>query len=456
MDKSFWLQKTEKEQQAALAALQELLAIPSINAPAEENAPFGKEIARALDFTLNLGEDLGFVCHNLDGYAGIIDLKANEDSETVGLLCHLDVVPPDGEWQTPPFSPEIRDGKIFARGAVDDKGPLIAALFAMKAVKESGLPLSKNIRLICGTDEETDFRCVEYYKQHEPAPACGFSPDGDFPVVFAEKGIAHFEFIIPLYDEKRIIDLAGGEASNIVPASCTLRFDRNLTAGVFLQESEKVKIHEEENCFIITTAGKAAHASIPHKGENAISAMLGILAELPLQQDLQKSLQTLYNLFGKCLDGSDAGLGYCDEISGNMTVAANMIELCEDGIKLTFDMRYAVTDNFDRIEGRLQEICLNNNWGYKLLGQKAPLDAGKDSPLVRTLNSVYNDIMDSSAEPIAIGGGTYSRAFRNFVAFGPVFPDQPEVAHMSNEYLEVESFFKLLHIYAQAIYELAK
>jgi len=456
MDKNFWLQKTEKEQQSALAALQELLKIPSVNAPAEKNAPFGKEIARALDFTLNVGEDLGFTCRNLDGYAGIIDLKTGEDSETVGLLCHLDVVPPDGEWQSPPFSPEIREGKIFARGAVDDKGPLIAALFAMKAVKESGLPLTKNVRLICGTDEETGFRCVEYYKQHEPAPTCGFSPDGDFPVVFAEKGIAHFEFIIPLHEEKNILGLAGGEASNIVPASCAVKLAKNLSGHIILQETEEIKFYEEKNCIIITTAGKAAHASIPHNGKNAVSAMLGILAELPLQQDLQNSLRALYNLFGKCLDGSDAGLAYCDDISGNMTVAANMIELCEDGIRLTFDMRYAVTDNFERIENRLQEICLSNNWGYKLLGQKAPLDAGKHSPLVRTLNSVYNDIMNSSAEPIAIGGGTYSRAFRNFVAFGPVFPDQPEVAHMSNEYLELESFFKLLHIYAQAIYELAK
>ena len=452
----------ENEKEEALRCLQGLLSIPSVNdeeSGAQNGAPFGEEINNALLYILDEAAKMGFYYKNLDGYAGIIDLTVPDAEETVGILCHLDVVPPDGIWQSPPFTPTVRDGKIFARGAIDDKGPLVASLYAMKRIKDNGYTLSKNVRLICGTDEETGFRCVEYYKKHEPMPSCGFSPDGDFPVVFAEKGIAHFELTVPLYGEENILALSGGEAANIVPAVCCAKFSKSVCSSELWQNilsRDDTECEEDNDILTVKTLGKAAHASVPQDGKNAVGIMLGILSQLSLNEGLKNSLFSLYNLFGTSCDGSNSGLGFCDEQSGSMTLGANMISLCEKGIKLTFDMRYAVSDNFARIEKIINDICQKYAFEYNLLSHKEPLNAGRDSLLVTTLNRVYNEIMGTQTEPIAIGGGTYSRAFKNFVAFGPVFPGEKELAHMSNEFLSLDNFYKLIEIYEKAIYQLAK
>lgn len=452
---AFWQEITDKLQEEALNALLPLLAIPSVCAEGEEGMPFGREINNALLYTLGLGESLGFACTDLDGYAGIIDLPAESAEETVGILCHLDVVPPDGVWQTPPFAPSIREGRLYARGAVDDKGPLIAALYAMKAVEQSGLPRSRRVRLICGTDEETGFRCMHYYKKNAEIPAMGFSPDGDFPVVYAEKGIAHFELVIPLGDEQELLAAYGGEAGNIIPASAYAVIEPAV-CGSSLAVIPNISIASQPDGLHIKASGTAAHASLPQKGDNAIASLLAALSQCEFAEAAKGAFRKLYRLFGRDYEGSGAGIGYKDEESGSMSLSPTMLSFEKGNLKLTFDMRYAVTDSFERIEPLLQGICDENGWSYHLLSQKVPLNVGRDSALVKSLNKVYNSVMGENAKPIAIGGGTYSRAFNNFVAFGPVFPTDEEVAHMTDEYLRLDSFKLWLSVYAQAIYELVK
>lgn len=184
-----WLEEVEKRKEALIKDTQAFLQIESIldEETKSDQAPFGEGINQALHSILNKGQEDGFLVKNVDGYAGHIEFGKGE--ELVGILCHIDVVPPGDGWTSPPFSAEIRDGKVFARGALDDKGPTMAAYYALKIVKELGVEVDKRLRIIIGTDEESNWGCVDHYFKHEEMPGLGFAPDADFPIIYAEKGI---------------------------------------------------------------------------------------------------------------------------------------------------------------------------------------------------------------------------------------------------------------------------
>ena len=150
--------------------------------------PFGEECKKALNYFLDLGNKMGFRTKNIDGYCGYIEF--GDGDELVGIIGHLDVVPADFKdgWTTDPFKADIRDSKLFGRGSIDDKGPVVASLYAMKYVADN-LKVNKRVRLILGLNEEKSWKCINHYKEVEEAPTIGFSPDANFPAIYAEKGI---------------------------------------------------------------------------------------------------------------------------------------------------------------------------------------------------------------------------------------------------------------------------
>lgn len=165
---------------------------------------------------LNEGEKEGFVTKNIDNMAGHIEMGSGE--ELLGILCHVDVVPEGTGWTYPPFEGVVANDRIYGRGAIDDKGPTIAAWMAMKLVKESGIELSKRVRLIIGSDEESGFRCVTRYFEKEEMPDLGFAPDADFPIINAEKGIANLIFSQTGSSETETIQFfQAGKRTNMVP-----------------------------------------------------------------------------------------------------------------------------------------------------------------------------------------------------------------------------------------------
>lgn len=456
-----WL---DQHQDEMLAALQGLIHIPSKReAPAGPNAPFGAPVREALDYALDLCAQYGFRVKDSDGYAGHAEF--GEGAEMVGVIGHLDVVPEGDQWAYPPFGAVVEDGYLYGRGAEDDKGPVVATIFAMRALKESGLPLRRRVRLIMGCDEESGFSCVEHYWDvaKEERPTVAFTPDACFPVIYAEKGISSLtvEFPIPESDGLRVQWARGGRRRNMVPdqaealvsgdptallaalAILNRHWDRNVTA---VADREGIRI---------SAIGKAAHGSAPSNGDNAVRRLAAALATIDLPSD-----QAWIRWVLTSSDPTGAGLGIqgADDVAGPLTANLGTLEVSGGVAQAVYNIRYPVTWTVDRVlEGatRTVEAAGASLTAYT---DSPPLYVPLDQEPVKTLLSVYRaETHDEDAKPLTMGGGTYARSTPNAVAFGATFPgghDGP--AHESNERIALETLNKASRIFAHALYELAR
>lgn len=400
--------------------LEKLVAIKSVKAPPLPGKPFGEEIDRALNETLELCASMGFATRNLDGYCGVAEIG---EGETFGVLVHLDVVPVGAGWDSDPWTLTERDGKLFARGTADDKGPALIALGALKAVLDEGLAPKKKIKFIFGCDEESGWGCMKHYKTVEEMPAMGISPDADFPVINCEKGILHLKLTFSKPDG--VLNISGGQRPNMVADSCTATL---------------------ANGTEITTKGVAAHGSTPDKGENAIVKMMeGMSEDHP-------AWAPFANAFG---DTTGAGLGIklSDKESGNLTMNLGVVSSTDETVSFTIDIRFPISFNKDDIIAKVQETT--QALKIEELEYQAPLYVAEDNPLVTSLMDAYTLVTgDKKATPITIGGGTYARALPLGVAFGTTFPGEESVAHMPNEYMSIDSIKKSLEIYYKAFKKL--
>ena len=422
-----------------IKSTQELIAIPSVKGEAKQGMPFGEEINRALEHALKIGEKLGFLVGNVDGYAGFIEF--GQGSETLGILAHLDVVPPGDGWTYPPFGGQIHDNKIYGRGAIDNKGPAMAALFAMKAVMEAGVPVNKKVRLILGTDEESGWEDMDYYFKNQPMPDFGITPDANYPVIHAEKGIVHIElykeFNSESADKSPIVSIKGGSRANMVPDSCIC----------YLKDKEKP----------LNVEGVSAHASMPEKGQNAIAKMLDLLNSRGLgDNDIDNFVIDLNRLIGFDTTGEGLGINLSDDVSGNLTLNLGVIDIDRNRGRAIIDIRFPVKYSQEEIMDVIEQRLNNTGIEAKVLHGQDPLYVPKDHFLVKTLSRVYKEQTGQDLEPMAIGGGTYARALKTGVAFGAVFPGKPELAHQKDEYIEIDDLILNAKIYAHAIAELVK
>ncbi len=445
-----------------VADTRELVAIPSTldEGSAESGAPFGIGIRKALELGLAKAAAMGFETKNLDGFAGYAQYGTTGD--LVAVLAHMDVVPATGDWDMPPYSAEIRDGRLYGRGSVDDKGPGMACLYAMKAIRESGLPIQNRVRLIWGTDEETFARGIYYYLEREEAPAYGFSPDAEFPIIHAEKGTIRFQYHIPAADHD-ILSLEAGTRLNVVPElACAVV--RGITSRQVLEKAAAlpVKVHfecrEREDHLLIQACGVSSHACYPQDGVNAIQGLLLLLDALYPVTDspLKKTIHALAALLGTETDGQAMGLACCDEVSGSLTLNTAILQDNKDDGVLKFDIRYPVTHSGEALLAILEQNATKLGARYELIQHKPPLYVEKDRPFIKMLQKAYEDCTGQEARCISIGGGTYCRYIKNTVSFGPVFPGQKELAHQCNEFIALEDLRLMAKIYAQAIYNLIR
>lgn len=430
--------------------------------------PFGEGPYRALKFAMSLAEEMGFKTKNLDNYAGHAEF--GEGDETVGILVHLDVVPEGNGWTYPPYGGEIHEGKIYGRGTFDDKGPAIACMYAMKALKNSKVKLNKRIRIIFGTNEETGWGCVKYYFEHEKAPDMAFTPDADFPVIHGEKGIIIFDLVKKLNSNVcgniTVESINGGSAANMVPDY----------ADAVLKVEDVKAIEEKLNSFVSSTnypvfleriddrikivaRGISAHGSTPEKGKNAITYLMAFLGKiLDLDSDIGGFVKIYNERIAFKHNGESIGCGFEDDISGKLNFNPGIIKGDQNEIKLTINVRYPIKSSSKEVyEGIRKNL---KGTGIELIEgdlDDKPLYISKDNPLVQTLMKVYREqTKDVESEPIVIGGGTYARAIKNAVAFGPLIPGQEDVAHQKDENISIEHLIRITKIYAQALYELAK
>lgn len=447
-----------------IQSLEELVSIPSvINLEnAREGAPFGMEIRSALDGLLKLAGELGFETRDYDGYAAAVDFGT--EGKEVGILSHIDVVPPGNGWSKNPFVPEIVNGKMYGRGTIDDKGPLVASLYAMKAVKESGLPIRNHVRHIIGCDEETGHRCIKYYLTKEKGPDLGFSPDGMFSVIHAEKGILRFQIQtnrkLPDTKELCMIRIAGGTVVNAVPNIAEVWLGG---PGEQLEEVQKefqVKAAEgsakmEGDVLHLTFPGVSAHAMQPWLGENAILSMIRFLKEVPFgDRKTREYFQDLDTLFGDGWEGRNLGVACQDQLSGKLSMNLGILNVEGEKTELKVDVRCPVHIDLDTVWKTICLTCEKYGFRPEYWQKRPPLYVPKDARLVQILLDVYEDVTGKREEAITIGGGTYCRDVENFVSFGPVFPGEPELAHEADEFIDLDQMVECARLYAQALYRL--
>ena len=453
-----WIDAHKEE---LIADLKANLAFRSLkdDATAGPGAPFGKEVRACLDHALEAADRLGFATKNLDGYCGVVDMPGSEGAGQIGAICHLDVVPEGTGWTYPPYGGEIHDGKLYARGTMDDKGPAFAVLYAMKAIKECGLPLKRSVRLILGCDEESGMACLEHYNKVEKAPDMSFSPDAEYPLVNSEKLIFRTDYKKE-YDSA--VSVQAGTRPNVVPGEATavvpLALNRILPIMEAMMESSEFSCAAEavngESSKIVMT-GLSAHASTPEVGKNALLALLNLLDKLPLPEKDAQTVAGLVKALGMDMHGEGFGLDITDA-SGRLTLNPGVMDWDETGIhRLTFDIRAPISAKGEEIRDKLLAGLKDSGVEQYHITWSDGYYISPEHELVKKLLDVYARRTGTRLEPLAIGGGTYARHMQNAVAFGVERPGEPGRAHMPNEYIPVDCLMEDTKMMADALIALA-
>lgn len=421
--------------------LSDLLSIPSIKSEPTAEAPYGTATVQALDCILRYAAANGLSVANLDNRVGYAQWGAGE--KMVAVLSHLDVVPPGEGWDSDPFSLVIKDGQLIGRGITDNKGPAVCSLFALLRLKESGYQPSCRIRLIFGLDEEHGCDCMRHYVKVAELPDTGFTPDASFPAIYAEKGILQIRLSGPGSSD---INAIGGDAYNMVPSSCSIT---DLQTGI-----------------ISSTLGTQAHASTPEKGDNAIIKAVFARSESIAGTNPVFDFLLRYSVLNEDLKNLITVAK--PDISGNLTINTGMIRISREESSVGIDIRYPVKSDgdavFKEVFGKASEFGL----AAEIVDRLPPLFTDPRSTAMVALRSAYekhipiaykasypdeSNVPEAyrSADPIAIGGGTYARSVPGIVAFGPRFPWEEDRMHQKNESCPEKSLLASVDLYRDAL-----
>lgn len=464
-----WKQEVESRQDAMLEDLKDLLRIRSVREDdkATAGAPFGPGPKAALDFMMAMGEKDGFTTKVIEDVAGHIEYGQGE--EIVGILGHVDVVPEGNGWESAPYEPEMRDGKLFARGVSDDKGPTMAAYYGLKIIKELGLPVSKKIRFFIGSDEESGMSCLKTYLKNEQMPTIAFAPDAEFPIINTEKGISSVdvsfennrpaekgEFELEAFTAGERYNMVAADASATLTkvgetASMMVAFNKYIEANAALEGS----IEATDNTIKVSIIGKSAHAMEPRNGVNAGLALLHFLSGYDIAGSANDFVSFAMKYLYDDTRAEHFGIEAEDE-SGDLTMNVGLLSFGKDGGKFGLNFRYPYTFDMPTAKSAIATKATVFNGSITLFEDEKPSHVDGDSFLVSTLAKVYEKETGEKSELLSIGGGTYARYLTEAVAFGAAFPGSVDTMHQKNEFSVWEDLVKASVIYAEAIYELAK
>lgn len=454
--------------EAMVEALCTILSVESVKSAPQGNMPYGKGVFDALIKMLGIAEKLDFDSENFFSHLGYVEY--GDGDEMFGIVTHLDVVPAGEGWTVPPFAGTVKDGRVYGRGAIDDKGPAIAALFALSAIKENCISLNKRVRIIFGCDEESGWSDIDFYKKNGgETPTMAISPDAEFPIINAEKGLLHLRLTKKDYEAQgsglALRSLQAGERVNVVPALCTCELVGSLAdvissavrqmTHIFNEDSPvKISCEEIDDGVKLTAHGVSAHGSKPADGKNALSYMIQFLNTLPLKKNaLSDAVYELAKWIGLQTDGERLGIAAEDE-SGALTLNLGYFKTLADGIEAGVDIRYPIHSDkvmlLSKICAAFDELSVTEEFS------RAPHFVPEDSELIRGLKQAYEEVTGEEATCMTMGGATYARAFPNSVAFGALFPGQTGTEHQPDEYIEIDSLVKTADIIANAILVLCK
>lgn len=481
IEKEKYIERVDANMQEEIEFLQELIRCNSeggnaVKSKDGEIFPFGQGVQDALLCTLKKGEEMGFLSKNVENYGGHIDYGTGR--KIMGILGHLDVVPAGAGWSFPPYSGDVSDGYIYGRGTTDDKGPVVASLYAMKALKEAGYDPSAKVRLILGCDEETGWQGMVKYLEMEKTPDYGFTPDGDFPVINGEKGILNFDIVRKLPDRKlkglTLRSLEGGAASNMVPekARALVNSDNPSIYDSIKEQAEAFSLIHPEirglkpkitaramgKSLEIAVEGKSAHGAHPHLGLNAISVLMEFLGQLNFALEEVNDVIAFYNkCIGHDIYGERIGCQMSDEKSGPLTFNVGVVSFEKKSLTFTVNVRFPVTYTDEDVYDGIIKVTDQYDLGIVKKSYQAPIYFEKDSPMIETFMEIYRENTgDMENGPMTIGGGTYARAMKNCVAFGALFPGDPDLMHQRDERLALDRLVTMTKIYADAIYKLTQ
>ncbi len=440
----------------ALQSLAELVGINSVDDPNTKTAekPFGEGVYKALDYLAKLGESLGFEVDRCDNYCTEL---ATGQGKLIDIYSHADVVPVSNNWVHDPFKLTIEGDKMYGRGACDDKGPGISALFAAKALKDNGL-LDPNVRLriVFGGNEEKGSKCLEHYFHvlKKEYPTFGFTPDADFPLIYGEKSVCDYEVEYNV-NLKTVKNFEFGKATNIVLDRVEVYcfsdeeiIKKNIKS--YLKKYADTGIKIEYDDYKLTFIGKPCHGSIPWEGCNAGLHLLNFFGIM----NNEKVLKNIYKYYH---DGRGAAFGgdYSSEYFKDSSYCIGMMKYVEGKISFIVNMRLPENKNIDEVIEQVRKSTGCDNLTVKSRAEALLIDP--NSYLVKTLTNVYREETGDNTTPImAIGGGTYAKESKNTIAFGPTFPNREFYIHQDDEYFSIEDFMKCMAIYAHAIVELSK
>ncbi|MGU7978523.1 dipeptidase PepV [Streptococcus suis] len=457
----------DKRKDEFLADLFDLLRINSERDDSQADAqhPFGPGPVRALDKFLEIAQRDGYPTKNVDNYAGHFEF--GEGDEVLGIFGHLDVVPAGSGWNTDPYEPQIIDGKLFARGSSDDKGPTMACYYGLKIIKELGLPTSKKVRFIVGTDEESGWADMDYYFEHVglPLPDFGFSPDAEFPIINGEKGniTAYLHFAGENSGAAKLHSFTGGLRENMVPESATAIISGDLAdlgsklADFTATYGLKADAETLENGQVqVTVIGKSAHGSTPEEGVNGATYLAKFLSQFAFDGAAKAYLDLAGQVLLEDHDAKKLGVAIYDEQMGALSMNAGVFKFDETSSDNTIalNFRYPKNTNPETIKAGLEKLGVEtvslSEHGH------TPHYCPIDDPMVATLLSVYEKHTGLKGHEQVIGGGTFGRLLKRGVAYGAMFPGDVNTMHQANEFIEVEQLYRAAAIYAEAIYELIK
>lgn len=414
---------------------------------AQDEQPFGKENRACLDDALKLFEEKGLSTKNVDYYCGYGEVGSG--NRLIGILGHLDIVPVSEGWNTNPFVVSQIGECLYGRGVSDDKGAVIASLYALKYLIDEKYEFKKRVRLIVGCNEENGSAGIAYYNKHEEPVSYGFTPDGEFPGIYAEKGMLPGKII---GHNSKIIDIEGGEASNIVCDKVTIKVAKDSfdvdKLKAFLDEHNIKFDLDISDVVTLTTYGRSAHGSIPDQGINAINYCLEALYAAGYEDSFVSFFHKNF-----ALNNHASALGFDDirDSESDTTLNFGVAKKRGDDIILSVDLRFPVTSDPDTALS-LFEKCEDENNEFGLGSKVEPLYYNIETPFIKALKKAYEDVTgDKDTKMMAIGGGTYAKEMRNTIAFGCAFPGEDNNIHEKNERLTIDSFKKQVELYVQAI-----
>ena len=443
----------DNSREAFTAMLREWVRTPSVKGEAAPGAPFGTDVRKMLDLAVKDAREMGFSVREFDGYA--CDITLGEEEEKIAVLGHLDVVPAGDGWTRPPFDAVTEGDRIYGRGTNDDKGPSLAALFAIKAIRDAGIPLKKGIRMILGCDEESGWEDMAYYGAHERIPDVGFSPDAAFPLINTEKGMLVLTLRAPAAQAGlKVLEMKAGDRVNVIPGEC-----RALVEGGedILRRTEEYArrtglpytAEKADGGVLLKAEGIPGHSAYPEGRRNAIGMMLLLLKEL----GAEGPAAVLAEAVGMESDGRSLGCACRDDVSEALTCNMGILRLEGGEWYGTLDMRCPVTAD----QEALREAAISHLPGFTVETDtlKPPHHVPAESKLVTSLLAAYNEETGQEGKPMSTGGGTYAKVLRQGVAFGAMFPDEEDLAHQADEYATVSRLMLAMKIYANALIRLA-